>query len=44
MDAGLSTNYGDLNGKYLFLYGGGISGGGTYTAGKFVIKLYGYNF
>ena len=44
MDAGLRTDYGDLNGKYLFLYGGGISGGGTYTAGKFVIKLYGYNF
>ena len=44
MNAGLSTNYGDLSGKYLFLCGGGMSGGGTYTAGKFVIKLYGYNF
>ena len=46
MDAGLATNYGDLNDKYLFLHGGNIStgGGGQYTAGKFVIKLYGYNF
>jgi len=46
MDAGLSTNYGDLNDKYLFLHGGNIAtgGGGQYTAGKFVIKLYGYNF
>ena len=45
MDAGLSTNYGDLNDKYLFLHGGASSArGGQYTAGKFVIKLYGYNF
>tara|TARA_B100001094_G_scaffold184497_1_gene178729 strand:+ start:1302 stop:1868 length:567 start_codon:yes stop_codon:yes gene_type:complete len=45
MDAGLSTNYGDLNNKYLFLHGGASAvRGGQYTAGKFVIKLYGYNF
>ena len=45
MDGGLNTNYGDLNDKYLFLHGGATSvRGGQYTAGKFVIKLYGYNF
>ena len=44
-DGGLRTDYGDLNDKYLFLHGGAPSArGGQYTAGKFVIKLYGYNF
>lgn len=45
-DGGLRTDYGDLNDKYLFLHSGGTtpSSTGQYTAGKFVIKLYGYNF
>ena len=39
------VNLGDLNDKYLFLHGGASAArGGQYTAGKFVIKLYGYNF
>lgn len=43
---GLSANYGDLDDFYLFLYSGGTAPRNptAYTAGKFVIKLYGYNF
>jgi len=40
------TDYGDSDDKYLSLHSGGTTPGsaGQYTAGKFVIKLYGYNF
>ena len=39
------TDFSGLNGDYLYLANGsGANTGGTYTAGKFIIKLYGASF
>jgi len=41
----VDTNWTNLNADYLYLANGsGTNSGGTYTAGKFIIKLYGASF
>jgi len=41
----VGLNWSNLTGDYIYLANGsGANSGGTYTAGKFIIKLYGANF
>ena len=41
----VNLNWANLPGDYIYLANGsGANSGGTYTAGKFIIKLYGANF
>ena len=44
METATSVNAGQVTGDYLYLANGtGANSGGTYTGGKFLIKLYGVN-